>query len=318
MSKSPKQIVEVANRGGINRFLSFEIDTLKSEISKLDGDSSFFLDYVPIKLVTIIENCVRGTVQLLVDHGAPYTERGIELISKWSSKNLSQSLNYFSNRKITIGQLSAHGFSISNLSEIISILGLIHGSTNLGTILSKQTIRWTEDKGNELDPIIIDIDDTFSCIERLFELRHVIVHEIVFRQNINKGQAIDFIDNTKQFASAIDWLNVEVLRGYTPRTQSMMNKEAGASAQRACEELDSLRGGGVKDFEDCSTPVHELEHHWDQFALLTARRHAGYFNEGWTGSISPMIAAAMWEKLLRWRIDNYASQCLWDPVGDER
>jgi len=211
MSRSPEQIFEVETRAGRRRFLHYEVKTLAHYASKLKEDVTPFLEYIPVRLVTIIENCVRGAVQGLVDSGEPYTERGIEIISKWSSKHLVQSLKYFSNKKLTIGQLSAHGFSVGNLADIMTVLGHLSGEDDISSALAEQTTRWTEDKGKDLSPIIVDRKATFSCIDRLFELRHIIVHEMVFKTGLTRELAEEFLHHTGHFVEAIEWFTTERL-----------------------------------------------------------------------------------------------------------
>ena len=315
VGRSPEQIFEAVRRGGRDRFFRYEIDSLQSYVNKLNEEATPFLDYVPVKIVTIIENCVRGIVRELVDTGPPYAERGIDLISKWPTKSLIQSLRYYAGKQLTLGELAAHGFNISSLTDVISILSAIIDENNVVNILSAQTTRWEEDKDVEMPAVISDISITLACVGRIFDKRHIIVHEMARDGRATRAEADEFLAHARQLVDAIDWLATERLHGHVGRTQSMMNQIAWAKTGKAIDELDQLRGGGSDTFVKASNPVQEMEYHWDCFSQLAARKHAGYFDEGYTGSISPLIRAGALERLLRWRIDTYSDTCLWDPVG---
>jgi hypothetical protein len=76
---------------------------------------------------------------------------------------------------------------------------------------------------------------------------------------------------------------------------------AAAEVKEAQDELDSLRGGTRKDFENPTAPLAEMEFHWDRFVTLLAEARAGYFSGEILGSIAPLLRAAEIARLNRWR-----------------
>jgi hypothetical protein len=313
MSKSPKDIVDFENRNSNFHFLSYEVRHLNSLLENINGSGIELLNYIPIRLIAIIENCVRSAVNELVDSGEPYLERGIDLIAKRSNKNLSQYLLYYSAKKLTIGQIASHSFSVSKIADIFSILETTLNTNKIGDEIATQTTRWIEERENKSHPIIKNGNDTFRIIENLFADRHKIAHEITIPPHIYES-APEYIEHTAKFVEAIEWLTIKHLHDYVPRTQSMMNIEAGSRAANALGKLNELRGGSSELFRDCATPSHEIEYHWDKFVELTAKRHAGYFNNSRPGTIAPLLRATIIEELTKWRIDNYNNQLEWSPV----
>jgi hypothetical protein len=308
MSKPPGKIVEVIGRKGSTRYLEYEINSLERLVANLDENSKAFLEFVPVKLVTLIENTVRGQVEYLVESGEPYTSRAIEAITRLSSRNLAQSLKYFTTKQLTIAQLAAHGFSISSLSDVFSVLGNIYDIGNVGEILESQTTRWSEDVGLDAIPIIKDASKTIKCVQQIFEARHIAVHEVVHFSAPSRDVAMEYIEHAQQFIGAIEWMGIQAVQGVTPRTQSGMTRCAAENALKWSKELDVLRGGSAKDFIEPKTPVEQLEHHWDEFVRLTGDRCGGFLDEKHPGSIAPMLRASGMERLWRWRVENYAMQ----------
>lgn len=299
-----QQMIEASERGSclfrehIQLFDAFSLEDINSV-------SERFLDFVPIRIVSIIEVCTRLVVCEAVNHGDPYTQRGIDIISKWSGRNLASALHAVHQKRLTVGVLVGHGFSIGRMSEIISTLKALFGE-DLKKELAESRERWVEDeKEGVKSPLLMpDMDSTFSYLDRLLQVRHIIVHECPRDPPYLKEELPTFLEHARAFVSALDWLLVARLYGPVPRTQREMNTMAGTRAEKAQEELNALRGGNSNHFQSPKTPEDEIEYHWDRFCDLSAQLRAGYLSEESPGTIAPMVYASEHEYLNQWRIEH--------------
>jgi hypothetical protein len=101
------------------------------------------------------------------------------------------------------------------------------------------------------------------------------------------------------------------LRGKVPRTQTEMNLQAGERAAKAASTLNALRGGSEEKFEKPTTPVAEMEYHWDRFCHLAAQQYAGYLEKDRPGTIAAMMYASEKTRLPEWRIDQMQEHLHW-------
>jgi hypothetical protein len=268
-----------------------------------DGSARPFMDFVPIRLVTILENSVRDVVAQAVDYGEPYASRGLSLIARFPAKALVDTLPAVKQERITLGDLASHGFSTGRMDEIIGALTTIFGDGFRNELASVRTL-WSEDEGQDLPSIIADLSATIGCLDRLLQVRHILVHEQAANKPYAEEELAHFFSHTAAFVSALEWALIGKRWGTVPRTQSAINIQSTQEMVEALAELDALRGGTAADFAEPKTPDAELEHHWDQYSELSARVRAGYISEEKPGSIAPLLYAIEMTRLARWRVDD--------------
>ena len=77
-----------------------------------------------------------------------------------------------------------------------------------------------------------------TALARLFEVRHVLTHELPSGIVFDPEELPDLIDAARTFIEATDWSMIEVLRGSVPRTQIAMNITAGDDLRRVAAKLN--------------------------------------------------------------------------------
>jgi hypothetical protein len=314
--KTPDQIAEIESRSATRSRDLYDISSLKHDIDNSGEHALPFLDFIPIRLVTIIEHSVRGAIQEAVDQSTIYSDRAIAGIAKFSGKHLAQILKTFSEGRVTIGQIASHAFSAGSTSEIISSLNAIFDKDITKALASTRT-KWAEEEKNEDETIIEDINATLSSIEKLLLVRHILVHERPTHAPYLKDDIPIFIYSAHKFVRALEWFVIGELYGTIPYTQSQMNADASAKSRAAQNTLDELRGGTEFAFRQPSTKQEEIEYHWDAFCRLSSQNYAGYLDDGFTGTISPLLYADAFHFMTEWRIQqfkNYGSR--WEPSDD--
>jgi hypothetical protein len=190
------------------------------------------------------------------------------------------------------------------MDEIIGALTTIFGDGFRNELASVRTL-WSEDEGQDLPSIIADLSATIGCLDRLLQVRHILVHEQAANKPYAEEELAHFFSHTAAFVSALEWALIGKRWGTVPRTQSAINMQSTQEMVEALAELDALRGGTAADFAEPKTPDAELEHHWDQYSELSARVRAGYISEEKPGSIAPLLYAIEMTRLARWRVDDF-------------
>jgi hypothetical protein len=302
MPRPLEEILEAFARGRSPLKGENAIEDLQKEWERANGAAKPFMDFVPIRLVTILENSVRDAVAQAVDYGEPYSPRGLSLIARFPAKALVDTLPAMKQERITLGGLASHGFSTGRMDEIIGALRTIFGDSFRDELASVRTL-WKEDEGQDQPRIIADLRATIGCLDRLLQVRHILVHEQVAKKPYAEEELAHFFSHTAAFVSALEWALIGKLYGTVPRTQSAINMQSGQEMVETLAELDALRGGTAADFADPKTPDAELEHHWDRYSELSARVRAGYISEEKPGTIAPLLYAIEMTRLARWRLD---------------
>ena len=303
MPRTPAEIMEALSRRRSPVRGEHAVGDLRRHWESVGGAAAALMYFIPIRLVTIIENSIREVVATAVDHGQPYAARALSLIAKFPAKSVAETLLAVREQRVTLGHLVSHGLSIGGLDEIIGALTIIFGDGFRNELAASRT-RWSEDEGRDLATIITDFAAMACCLDRLFQARHILVHELPSDKLYVEQDIPEFFSYSTEFIAALEWMLIGKLYGSVPRSQQRMNMAARQTLKEAQAELAALRGGTAEDFVDPKDPVAEREHYWDQFCDLSARIEAGYTSSEHPGSIAPLIYAGTMTHLIRWRIDD--------------
>ena len=207
-------------------------------------------------------------------------------------------------RQMTVGDVVSNVMGCSRISDIFSNLEELCGSSSRDDI-ANATECWIEVPSIERVKIITSPDDCFAGIERLFECRHIIVHE----HPSNRPYDIDELDqmfvNTEQFASALSWFATAKIHGDVPRAQMTMNRQAYDAATKEQEVLYKH----IDPPPYVSELMDEYDHHcvWYWFEHLMADARSGLsLGRYVSGSIAPSIYWSEISRLEKWRIGDLA------------
>lgn len=264
-------------------------------------DAKEFADFIPIRIVTIIEVFTREVIRELVDAGPPFLERAETLLK--GAKLDHAFLAGLQGRVLSVGDIAAHAVSLSDPTRLIANLGAL--IPDFSQLLKASHPRWSEETEEwPLEPIIGDFNKMMESLTRLFAVRHIVTHELPNTPAFEIAEIASFLQSAAEFIEAIDWVLVDTLRGSVPRTQIAMNIEAGNSLNLLETEMDKLVTAIKERGEVDHTLLDETQEAWTSFAAKEAKLHASRV-EG--GSMYPMIwAGAMGEEAkkrietLRW------------------
>ena len=127
------------------------------------------------------------------------------------------------------------------------------------------------------DPIVTDIDKLKRTLARIFEVRHILIHEFPEKLPFATAAISEMIDAVDNFISAADEGFTQLLYGLYPINQQAMNRNAREGSKAVEEELDRLVDEVAKNPE--SDTIRKVQQDWRVFAEAEAHRNA----EGFTG-----------------------------------
>jgi uncharacterized protein YecT (DUF1311 family) len=195
-------------------------------------------DFFVIRLVTLLEVFTRQNIGGLIDHQRQFADRAIEL-----SRNLRIDfalVRDVQGRAVTLGDIVAHNVSVNSFGQIMGYFETLLGKA-LRPVLSQTVDRWeSEVERKPPQPIISDFDRVATQLSRLFEIRHILCHEMPRKPVYGTSEIDEFFEASIQFSKALeDVLGFEKY-GKVPLTQSEMNSEAHKSLKAAEEELEKI------------------------------------------------------------------------------
>lgn len=230
-----------------------------------------FADFIPMRLVTIIEVFTREAIRELIEEGSPYLEKA-EALSKGARLDFAL-LAGLQGRKVSIGDLIAHTVSINEPGRIVAYLSAL--IPDFVQRLKVSHPRWIEEREEwPLDPIISDYDLMMANLSSLFTVRHIVTHELPSEPAFQTSQIDGFLRAAGEFIEAADWVLVETLRDAVPRTQTEINAQAGASLAAHEREMDDIITS-IKERGELDVNLFDkAQEAWEFYATKEAELHA--------------------------------------------
>ncbi len=247
--------------------------------------------------MTTLEVFLRGVVSELVNGKGEYFERG-EKLAKGAKIDLTFAA-HVDRRELTIGDFVAHCVSLNSVAAVLSAL-----DTLLGDFTAKLKVahaRWSEDaEAWPLPPIIDNYDMMVASLVRLYEIRHVLAHELPQAPVLDPEEVPHLLTAAKMFITATDWVVVEALHGAVPRTQTAMNLHAGNDLHQEEARLAETLNEVTELVGINADALHAVQNGWAEWADAQAALVASQV-EG--GSMYPMMWASEKLTLTRERRD---------------
>ena len=130
-----------------------QIDALRAEVDTITGIAPLHLQFVPIRLVTVLEVFLREVIAELVDGDEAVFERVDQLV-KGARTNLAFAA-HVDRRELTIGDFVAHTVSLNGVDGIVKVMDMLIGG--FAGRLQTAHPRWSEEAEEwPLPPIVTD------------------------------------------------------------------------------------------------------------------------------------------------------------------
>lgn len=312
MTKTGELIGQIADVRARRRFghamaeLPFRLHEIERSFRGLDQNHGELIRYFPVALVATIEGYFRMVIAELIDHGDPYLKRA-------ESANTREKFDFtvlraVHGKKLSVGELYAHGLPFSSLAHIHSHMTALL-ERPFADAVSKIHDRWeVEVLGQPPNPILEDAGAVFKAVTRTFELRHIICHEIASAHEFDAAEIGDCIEKCVLFLRATDEFIGELRQPGYPLTQGAMNEAAGKTLELAREGLREAIAGRRSQLGTGSAAeklFDEAQATWEKFAEQWCDFAVGPRSE--SGSIWPVVYFGAMEELVNRRADELRS-----------
>lgn len=227
-----QEIVEIKNRGGFTTTYGYRMRLDKLDIildQVLDDDliySEELLKYVYVAIVACLEGFFRSSISKLIDKGMPYSSNASQFNQTKSIKFDFDIITALQNKSVTGGELVAHLLPCSQLNHLNSGLSTVIGNDFLESLktYSKSSIyeavKTTNEEFNSRS------SEVLADVTKVFELRHVIVHEFAYDVHLEPESTMSIYRNCKLFLAQADLMVRDLLFPDEPETQTEINLKA--------------------------------------------------------------------------------------------
>lgn len=301
-SLTPQEIIEWKKRQGKPRKatdLVAQVAEMRATWAGQHADERYLGDFIIVRLVTILEVFTRGVVAELVDSDVQeFFDRARNLVKDRKLDFLFA--DSIAKEELTLGDIVAHALSINNLDGLLAVFQAL--IPDLGRELPISHPRWAEEADAfPLEPIIKDYDQTKLSIKRLFEIRHVVVHEMPAELPYGREEIDRFCEAVSDFVSALDWLTVKLIENTIPYTQSRRTLSAVENVELAQGELQEVLKLAAAIEAIDGGKLQRSQEAWLDFAKRESELYA-HKAEG--GTLYPALYGERFEELIRYRIED--------------
>jgi uncharacterized protein YecT (DUF1311 family) len=154
-------------------------------------------------------------------------------------------VKHIQDRAITLGDLVAHSISLNSFDQIIKPFDVLLGK-DLVPLLTVAIDRYASIRSaRPATPIIEDFADLATKMVRLYELRHILCHEVPTKQVYETAEVSGLLEAAERFSKALQEVVTFEKFGLVPLDQTSMNiasaKELKASEDRLAELFTLIR-----------------------------------------------------------------------------
>lgn len=258
-------------------------------------------EFVVIRLVTALEVFSRDWVREIVNAGEPYIGRAADLV-KGTLKVDFVVAQALVGKLVTFGDLVAHEISLSGVDDLDRVFSRLVGESlfhHLADVVDRFKV---EIEGAPPVRMLMDPKETRAQLARLFELRHILVHELPDELDIMPAQVTGFVEQASLFCGAAEQAFSTLIHGDYPLTQFDMNRQAGEQAGEAERELQAMLERVDGDRSDEAFAASQLA--WEVYRTRQAE-YRSRINDPMPGSIAPLLFSSEFEKVTRARIEEF-------------
>ncbi|SCB40748.1 Uncharacterized conserved protein YecT, DUF1311 family [Rhizobium multihospitium] len=280
---SIEKILEWKNRRGENSVAVAELGGLRDAWEGRSRELAVFAAFVPMRIVTIIEVFVHDKIREFVDCGDSYLERAEHL-----AKDLKVDfafLRQLAGRKLSVGDIISHSISTNNLAQLIDNFKKI--IPNFEEKLRNSRTIWIEDTEPQ-EPIIADYNHMKAQLSRLFEIRHILTHELPTEVPFRIAEIAGFLEAATEFIGATEWVLIGELHGPVPRTQTEMNRQAVSEVKDLEREIEILMKRIISRNDTDLRLLDRSQEAWWNFANAEAEYRASLVAGG---TLQPVVRA---------------------------
>jgi uncharacterized protein YecT (DUF1311 family) len=283
-----------------------QLSTLKRQWEACVNSPVSSPDFFPIRTVTLLEVFSRAWIAQLIDHGSPYLENAVALAK--TLKLDYDLVRVVHGRAITLGDIVAYSVPVNTFSQVIGHFETLIGQAFIAAI-SKAVDRWAvELEGKPATPIIEDSGRMCSRLSRLFEVRHILCHELPGKQVYDVAEIPSFLTSAEQFAKGTTTAFNQLLYGNYPLTNADIKAAARDALRKSDQELERVTSElKAKGDEVNRKLLEEAQEVWVRFREAQSAFRSDLARGGsiagllWSNEATAITDARI--KELRWYLD---------------
>lgn len=271
-----REIQEIKARGGGTA----SIDKLAELWSQQQSRHAPVADFFLIRMVTIIEVFTRRWLATLIDHGDPYLENASRLGDlKAFNFNIVRAL---AGEKVTIGEVLSHTVSVNRIADVHGLLTTVLGDDLWSAIRSTYDRHAVELDGRPEQPIIRDETAMRSALAKLFEVRHILVHELPRESPYAQTDIAECLKATKEFTRAVEQTLTNRIYGNYPLTTLEMTEAANQQEIEAGDLLSDIASNIEQDLGEHPSAefFRKSQVAWQTYCDAQAELHACMYRGG--------------------------------------
>ncbi|HET6252993.1 MAG TPA: hypothetical protein VFE32_02900 [Puia sp.] len=250
-----------------------EIDLLLAAVKNHNiKESAAILKYIPSATVACLEGFCRSTLKELIDKGKPYTNRVEDLEIKLQLKLRFSVLLEVQNRSLTMGELIAHVLPCSRLEDINTAFSIVLDAPFLSSLKTYSRHSIFDKRAYAYQYFQAHYSEIYTDIQRLFELRHILSHEIAHDLCLDETEVLRCYQNARIFLDHAQDYIWNVLEPDRPETvPAILEKK-----RREKDDMDKQVLALLSDMRSAFSPDEHCQENYDNTYDIAVQAWLGY------------------------------------------
>ncbi len=260
--------------------LFLRLSKLEKSIKTVGATDDEVYKYFPVAMVACFEAYFKLVIAEIIDRRTDLKQKAVSSFSK-NIKIDIEALSKMNDVGITIGELVAHNLHYSSFEKIEEQMSIVLDYSFKEKISNVHNRFLVEVHGAEIFPIVEDIDKAWKSVRRIFELRHIICHELANQEIFYMDEIIHAFTDCVQILNAADEIVSNVLEPNFPLTQIAINDQSVKDFEEKSDELQSLKESILKLLDQKNIEQFSKAYEsWREYAFLWAEFESGYYEGG--------------------------------------
>lgn len=199
-----------------------------------------------IGIVTCIENGLRHSVEILIDHGTPFSSNAQALADRTTLK--IEDILFMQGRSLSVGSLIGHVVPVNSLNDIDNVLSTLLGCNKQGKprkfLQELKEAKRPDDSFTDhpglCGSLIQDVEKVIPDVKELFRLRHIFVHELHNEGLVDPKLIKRLFSNGIHFLEGmLSFVEITIDPGFSTYTQAGMNHGVYQRYSEALSEMEA-------------------------------------------------------------------------------
>jgi hypothetical protein len=256
------------------------LSKLEKTIKTVSPTDDEVFKYFPVAMVACFEAYFKLAIAEIIDRRSDLKKNAVSSFAK-NIKIDIEALSKMNDVGISIGELVAHNLQYSSFEKIEEQMSIVLASSFKEKISTVHNRYLVEVQGAQIVPIVEDVDKAWKSVRRIFELRHIICHELANQEIFDNNEIIEAFTDCVQVLNAVDEIVGNVLEPNYPLTQIEINEQSVKDLELKSDDLQSLKESILKLLEQKDIEQFmKADESWTDYAFQWAEFESRYYEGG--------------------------------------